>query len=302
MLIHTILFRRFFLLRSLTFCTLLTLMMSTSEAQTQAYCSFTFFPTILSSPNAQVFPSGVNDFGTVVGSAFTTSPTGYIEWGNGGFVFPAGTTELVDRNDKGVSIGNNGLLNAIILNGSTVTPISLTIGSNTFQFLDVEGINNWGSIVGWYTDSAGVAHGFKRWGNGNGIILDYPAQFSGANSGTLPTAINDKGVVVGSTQSPNNAFVYHNGQWATLQYPNAVSTRLNGISNDGVIVGNAQLADGSNQGFLYKNGVFKVVSPPNTSGQGVGSGVIGISLRNGIILGFTDFANSPREGYVAQCI
>ena len=172
----------------------------------------------------------------------------------------------------------------------------------SFQFLDVEGINNWGSILGWYTDSTGVAHRSKRWSNGSGITLDYPAQFSGANSGTLPTAINDKGVIVGSTQSPYHAFIYHNGQWATLQYPNAVSTLLNGISNDGVIVGNAQLADGSNQGFLNKNGVFKVISPPNASGLGIGSGVTGISLRNGIILGFADFANSPRQGYVAQCI
>jgi probable HAF family extracellular repeat protein len=278
------------------------LLIATSQAQTQAYCSFTFFPTILSSPSAQLFPAGVNDFGTVVGSAFTTSPTGYIEWGNGGFIFPAGTSAIADRNDKGVSIGNNSFLNAFVLIGSTVTPISVVIGSNTIQSFDVEGINNWGSIVGWYTDSAGVTHGFKRWNNGNGIALDYPAQFSGPNSGTFPTAINDKGVIVGSTQSPYHAFIYHNGQWATLQYPNAVATLLSGISNDGVIVGNAQLADGSNQGFLYKNGVFQAVSPPNTSGLGVGSGVIGISLRNGIILGFADFANSPRQGYVAGCI
>jgi probable HAF family extracellular repeat protein len=115
------------------------------------------------------------------------------------------------------------------------------------------------------------------------------------NSGTFPTAINDSGTIVGFTQIPYHAFIYHNGKWATLVYPNGDITLLSGISNAGVIVGNAGFADGSAKGFLYNKGAFKVISPPNTVGPGVGSGVIGISLRSGLILGFADLPNSPRQ-------
>ena len=278
-------------------------MASVAQAQKQASCTFTFFPTIITHPNAQLFPSGINDFGTVVGSAFTTSNTGFIRWANGGLDFPSGTSSLVSRNDQGMSLGYDSLGNGIILSNGTVSSAAVSIGGTIYDGLGVSffSINDWRSIVGLYSDSAGIAHGFKRWSNGSGFVLNYPAPFTAVNSGTFPTAINDSGVIVGFTQIPYHAFVYHNGKWATLKYPHAVGTWLYGISNAGVMVGDAQLADGSVIGFLYKNGTFKVISPPNTTGPGVGSGVIGISLRSGLILGFADLRNSPRQGYIAKC-
>lgn len=279
------------------------LSVSFAEGQTQASCTFTFFPTLFSFPNAQLFPSGINDFGTVIGGAFTTSNTGFIRWANAGLAFSSGTSALTSRNDNGVSLGYNSHGNGIILSGKSFSSAAVTIGANTYDGVGVSfvGINDWGSVVGWYGDSAGVAHGFKRWTNGKGFVLNYPAHFTSVNSGTFPTAINDSGVIVGFTQIPYHAFVYHNGKWGTIQYPNAIATWLSGISNAGVIAGNAQLADGSTIGFLYDNGVFKIISPPNTTGPGVGSGVTGMSLRSGLVLGFADLPNGPRQGYIAQC-
>jgi len=276
-------------------------MASVAQAQKQASCTFTFFPTIITHPNAQLFPSGINDFGTVVGSAFTTSNTGFIRWANGGLDFPSGTSSLVSRNDQGMSLGYDSLGNGIILSNGTVSSAAVSIGGTTYDGLGVSffSINDWRSIVGLYSDSAGIAHGFKRWSNGSGFVLNYPAPFTTVNSGTFPTAINDSGVIVGFTQIPYHAFVYHKGKWATLQYPHAISTGLSGISNSGVIVGNAQLANSSTTGFLYKNGIFKAILPPNTTG----SGVDGISLKSELILGFA-YSNSVfggREGFIAKC-
>jgi probable HAF family extracellular repeat protein len=277
---------------------------SAAQAQTQASCSFSFFQTTFFTPPlsqfGQFFPFGINDFGSVVGGAFQT---GFIRWANGGFTFPSGTSSLTSRNDKGTSLGYDSHGNGIILTGTSVSSAAVTIGANTYNGLGVSfvGINNWGSVVGLYGDSSGIAHGFKRWSNGKGFVLNYPASFKAVNSGTFPTAINDNGVIVGFTQIPYHAFVYHNGKWATLQYPNANSTLLSGVSNAGVIVGNAGFADGSTKGFLYKNGAFEVISPPNSVGPGAGSGVIGISLGSGLILGFADLPNSARQGYIAKC-
>jgi probable HAF family extracellular repeat protein len=201
-----------------------------------------------------------------------------------------------------MSLGYDRHGNGIIVGGTNVSSAAVTIGANTYNGLGVSfvSINDWGSIVGFFGDSAGIARGFKRWGNGKGFLLNFPATFKDADSGTFPTAINDSGVVVGFTQT-YHAFVYHNGNWATLKFPNAIGTWLYGISNAGVMVGDAQLADGSVKRFLYKNGTFKVISPPNSTGPGVGSGVIGISLRTGLILGFADLRNSARQGYIAKC-
>jgi probable HAF family extracellular repeat protein len=277
---------------------------SIAQAQTQASCSFSFFQTTFFTPPLSRFgplsPSGINDFGTVVGVAFQT---GFIRWANGGFSFPASTSSLVSRNDRGASLGYDSQGNGIILSGATVSSAAVTIAGNTYNGPGVSfvSMNNWGSIVGLYADSGGIARGFKRWNNGKGFVLNFPASFVAVNSGTFPTAINDSGFIVGFTQIPYHGFIYHKGRWAVLHFPNANSTMPAGISNAGVIVGNAGFPNGTTKGFLYKNGSFKVVSPPNSVGPGVGSGVVGISLRSGLILGFADLPNSPRQGYIAKC-
>jgi hypothetical protein len=185
------------------------------------------------------------------------------------------------------------------LSGSTVTPITLATRLKTYRFLEVQGMNDWGSIVGDYTDPDVVSHGFKRWSNGSGFTLNYPAHFHEVNSGTFPTAINNSGMIVGFTQIPYHGFIYYHGMWANLEYPGANDTTPVGVSDAGVIVGNSGFPDGSSTSFLYKNGVFKSISPPNTNG----SYVIASSLRTGLILGFaySDSVFGGREGYIAKC-
>jgi len=59
---------------------------------------------------------------------------------------------------------------------------------------------------------------------------------------TGPIGINDNGTVVGTyVKNLNRGFIFHNGQWATLDYPHAVDTILVGIANDGKIIGNVFL-------------------------------------------------------------
>ena len=286
------------LYRILALFTLMSAFATTSHAQTQASCAFTFFP--ISSPVVNIFPAGINDFLTVVGGTTITPPRGFIRWANGGQSYPTGVTALVDRNDSGVSLGYNGTQTAVLLSGSTVQPISLVTRFSTYKFLNVEAINDWGSIVGSYTDLNNVTHGFKRWSNGSGFTLNYPAPFHDLNSGTFPLAINNHGTVVGFTQLPYHGFIYRHGRWTTLTYPGANQTNLVGISDAGVIVGNSSnSANGTSTAFLYKEGVFKAISVPNMTG----SFVISTSLRTGLILGIA-YSNSVfggQEGFIAKC-
>ena len=89
---------------------------------------------------------------------------------------------------------------------------------------------------------------------------------------------------------PQNGFIYSQGNWATLNYPGSLFTDLVGVSNEGVIVGNATDLD---LAFRYENGKFKTIVGP----KGVGVTVTGISPRFGLIVG-TAGANG---GFVATC-
>ena len=277
-------------------------MASAAQAQKQASCTFSFFGLGVNIPNLGpgfITPSGINDFGTIVGTAVPSNDqepsVAFVRWANGGYSFPLGTSSitpsaLVDRNDDGTSIGFLGGV-PILLKGTTVTPVKLNNISSPIEF--IRGINSWGSIVGSYNTTSTV-NGFKRWSNGNAFALGYPGW--GVSTSTFPTSINDSGTVVGSfftgpsgVQLPQNGFIYHNGTWATLNYPNpAAFTDLVGISNAGVIIGNAD----TDHGFLYENGVFKIISAPD----GSPTNVMGISPKLGLIVG-----TGNQGGFIAKC-
>jgi probable HAF family extracellular repeat protein len=272
-----------------------------TQAQTQAACTFNFFSlqtTITAPDGTPVFmqPRGINDFGTVVGvgSRGSAGSVGLIRWANGGFTHVQGTRALTARNDHGTSIGTdrvNRLFREILVNGQTITPIVLDVNQGSLEIL-ARGINKWGTIVGLYYGSD-AGHGFKLEKNGTVHILDFPGTRS---SSTAPQGINDNGTVVGHYEDPNvpltHGFIFHNGQWATLDYPNAPDTQLIGITNAGKVIGYVQTNTFTGY-FLYENGIFKVISLPN----GGPMGLLSISPKQGLILGITGGA----EAFIAQC-
>ena len=272
----------------LVLCWLLLAMASVAQAQTQASCTFKLFQPPIS--------SGVNDWGTTVGAVGNKAA---IRYAGGGisYYLPSGAlaSAFFARNNSGVTTGeysdaaHNG--HAFMLKGSTLTQIvdPKAVPHTTSAF----GINRWNSTVGWYLGGHATFHGFKRYSNGSFIDLDYPfVKVPDLGQATYPSGINDSGVVVGSYDDDLSApvvhgFIYHNGQWATLDAPNSLRTYLVGISNAGVIV--AQTDYGAS--FLYSNGTFKLINVPNS----VSTTVDGIA-PGGLIVGHT-FS----EGFTATC-
>src|SRR5437899_1146163 len=281
---------RFTILAS-TFALFVLPLLTPVQAQTQASCQFTTFSRIFTIPGGTRFlvPRGVNDYSTVVGDAqdntdvsvrgFTRSSGGcityYMHSSNG----TPGNTTFTDRTNGGVNIGvadsstYTYLASAsgtpFTLQGSTFTPLTMTIGGTTYNKFTVWGTNSWGTTVGTYADSSGYAHGFKRFSNGNTVALDYPG-----SAETVASAINDNGTVVGSYTKflPPNAwwhgFIYGNGQWATLNFPySTLETTLSGISNANLIVGSTVKGRSSTTvtgSFLYQSGAFKKILLPYT--------------------------------------
>ena len=284
-------------------CWVLLAMTLAAQAQTQADCTFNFFSlqtTITAPDGTPVFmqPRGINDFGTIVGVGYRGSAgsVGLIRWANGGFTHVQGTRALTARNDHGTSIGTdrvNGLFREILVNGQTITPIVLDANKGSLEIL-ARGINKWGTIVGEYFGIDG-GHGFKLWKNGTTHTLDFPGT---RPSSTFANGINDNGTVVGHYDDANvpltHGFIFHNGQWATLDYPNAFDTQLIGITNAGTVIGYVQTNTFTGY-FLYENGTFKVISLPN----GGPMGLLSISPKQGLILGVTELVGSP--AFIAQC-
>jgi hypothetical protein len=286
--------------RGLALSWVLVAMALATQAQTQAACTFNFFSptTPFKLPDGTpIFmqPIGINDFGTIVGYSSPGKARGLIRWANGGVTRVTGTSQLFARNDHGTSVGFDLTGQGILVNRTTISPILLDVNNGGIK--EVRGINRWGTIVGRYRlpNNAG-GRGFKRWNTGTTHTLTFPG-----GAFTAPIGINDNGTVVGAAGA-DHGFIFHNGQWATLDYPGAQApgfTNLVGITNAGKIIGNAFSATAvSITTFLYENGTFKVISVPN-SVPGSAS-LRSISPKLGLILGVTDVATGS-PAFIAQC-
>jgi len=293
-----------------------TVLATSAGAQTQASCQFVKFNIrfFVNYGHRDLYPSGINDHGTVVGDAdddVDFSVRGFTRWPNGSITYyrfkrqdgTALDTFLSDRNNNGVTVGfaggpfapeyRNGT--PFTLQNSIATPLKMSIGGTNYNKFTVRGNNRWGTTVGAYFDSSGKVHGFKRFSGGKAIALDFPGAAQ-----TDAFAINDNGAIVGyysKTASPNlwrHGFIYNNGQFAKLDYPNnTLQTELTGISDSNLIIGTTIKGSNATGSFLYKNGTFKKIVMPNSN---VPTYANGVSLGQNLITG-----SSGYKGFVATC-
>jgi photosystem II stability/assembly factor-like uncharacterized protein len=164
-------------------------------------------------------------------------------------------------------------------------------------------MNNAGWIVGTWSDSNHVGHGFVNKG-GVFTSIDYPGAVGFA--ATEASAINDAGLVVGLyTDFSNNrhGYVYNSKTnlfvGAPIDHPAAAGiTELISIDGYGRIIG--RYFDGNDyQPFLYVNGTFTGIT-----GCGTGATAMGIN-NNGQIVGFNTSPSTQAfitNDYGATCI
>ena len=142
---------------------------------------------------------------------------------------------------------------------------------------EAAGINNSGTIVGFYHDASSARHGFILQ-NGVYTTYDKPGAFR-----TLLTGINDEGKIVGFYRDINliaHGFTLFNGITEDVVFPGSVHTKLHGINRSGQIVGEYEDAAGITHGFLFKNGNYKTLDFPGS----FDTALLGIN-DDGIIVG-----------------
>ncbi|HJT53818.1 MAG TPA: hypothetical protein VJ848_08200 [Candidatus Angelobacter sp.] len=88
------------------------------------------------------------------------------------------------------------------------------------------------------------------------------------NADFTVTGVNANGDVVGTINSdtpPSNGYVLHNGKVTLLSFPGADVTQPTSINDQGVVVG-GYLVQGvnSNPAFMWKDGVFSNIKPPDS--------------------------------------
>jgi uncharacterized membrane protein len=169
----------------------------------------------------------------------------------------------------------------------TMTPVTFKEGVDGIR---VAGINDKGDICGSYADKNDVEHGFIYTAQGKLITLDVPG-----GTDTFINAINDRSADEATGSAYVNgysvAFVYSKGTYTIFtpqqQY---VYFTPQAINLKGSVVGYQSTQFGSETGFTYINGVFTLLTLPDT----YFTAAFGINVHN-VAVG--QLANSLRQEY-----
>jgi probable HAF family extracellular repeat protein len=214
---------------------------------------------------------GINNAGVIVGNYVSVDSTldGFV-FQNGRFtpvVVPGVTSDdrgaLNDVNDRGQAVG--GFTDGET--GITYTFIRGKAGDFTLLpdaapgalLTEATGLNNSGTVVGFYLDADAHRHGFILQ-NGTYTTYDYPGALR-----TILTRINNRGQMTGiwvGTDLQRHGFLLQDGVATSIDVPGAVNTRTGGINNLGDIVGYYDDADFVSHGYLLKDGVFTTLDFP----------------------------------------
>jgi len=261
--------------------------------------SVTLTPTIINEPGAVSDAAfGINDGGTIVCSSLLVGESSYLE-DNGTYhaltdqAAPLTAFLAYGINDDGVVVGelesSSSDVGAFDTNGMFTTVSAF--GDPTVLCA----INDSGEAIGTYESNENTWSGFIDQG-GKITNLSYSL---GYNT-TDPLGINNLGEIVGA-YGPDGAyhgFTYLDGKFTTVDFPGASSTVLQGINDEGVIVG--QYTDGNGtslHGFIDINGKFTSVDFAGNAGYG--ESVNGIN-NAGQIVGFETGTNGFFEAVTAE--
>lgn len=202
---------------------------------------------------------GINNSRTICGDYLDGSTGAFHGFfrSNGSFtefdVAGASGTQVLGINNAGdfvgAFLGNAGIFQAFVSLGGSITPIDIA-GATTFS--GAYQLNARNQLVGYYTDSRAINHGFAR--NSDGT-LTFPIDPPGS-TGTVLFGNNDSNWIVGrytdSSGVTHGLFAMTTNKFVTFDFPGSTFTSLNGISRGGYICGRYLDSTGIEHGFLAR--------------------------------------------------
>jgi probable HAF family extracellular repeat protein len=185
------------------------------------------------------------------------------------FSVPGSKTLAVnDINNRGVIVGDYSISSGAIkgfvrsANGQLTTLVEpMDMGGQTAGFTAAFGINDEGSVVGEFFNTAKSAYEGFFYRNGKFTNYIYPA---------LPTAIsgiNDIGDFCGFYGNPSTGYLNHAGQIATFMVNGSTNTYVDGMNNFDFVAGEYIDSAGTSHGFVRDpEGNISTVDVPGASG------------------------------------
>jgi len=210
----------------------------------------------------------INDLGQIVGTIALRGPSS-------GFLYDTASNQVRTDVVPGTPFSTLGGINDLGELAGSVFPLGgepkgIVISHGTpqvftypdSQFTRALGINNWGQIVGQYSDATGL-HGFV--GRPDHLhSIDVPG-----GSQTEADAINDWGQIVGfytdATGNSHGFLETPQGQFNTIDVPAGSETTVTGINDWGQMVGSYADSSGQRHGFVLTAGHFQTIDLPDSS-------------------------------------
>lgn len=246
---------------------------------------------------AWTYAFGINDQGTIVGQYCTISGGydchAYMRRRDGALSKIVGPDGLVLEAAVGINSGGEivGVLGdgcSFLLSGGTFTRFCVPDSMTTHA----TGINQQGDIVGVYSSASGP-HGFLL-RDGVFTTIDCP------DGQTTLRGVNAVGTVVGNcyfgSEHPYGlSFVWRDGAFTEIAFPDADFTEALGINDRGDVVGDYGFGYWDTaQAFLLRNGQFTPLGLPASN-----SDARGINNRGQIVGGYRDLTSSDPHGFRA---
>jgi len=237
---------------------------------------FEFFDGTPAASSTTVY--GLNDPSVAVGNYFSARHLHGLVWTKGtvqtvDVPFPGAIgTDWRAINDRGTIIGGWGDQDFFVHGAQrsasgTITRFDYPNAAETFP----GGINDHGEIVGSHDEGDITGAGFLY---RDGRFIDLP-DVPQAPQQNYPAAINNAGVIAGNyldgfDQSPfgiSHGYILRDGNYATFDFPGSVYTYVNALNDLGQAVGFYDLADGSEEGFIFESGKnrFRTFSCPGAA-------------------------------------
>jgi len=153
-------------------------------------------------------------------------------------------------------------------------------------------VNDLGEAAGFYSDASDVGHAFVRARDGSITFLPDAAPDA---TDTDPTGMNNHGTIVGTYldgAGHAHAFIHRDAGYELFDYPGATSTRLNGVNDSDIMVGQFGAA-GVQHGFILANGQTTLLELPGARS----TRATAINNR-GDIVGFYNNSDGVFHGFV----